>query len=87
VRFDERYKLKNAVVWDVTPCIVLGIYRRFGKTTALLIPENNVTSPEIIIPYSHRRENVNSQAMEIIKSLTYFIACWPLIFSAYPTPT
>jgi len=28
--------LKNAIFWDVAPCITLGIYRRFGKTSALL---------------------------------------------------
>jgi hypothetical protein len=72
VKFEVRYKLKNAIFWDVTPRIVLGIYQRFGKTSAL--PENCITSPEIIIPYSHRREDVKSQAMEIVKNLTYFIA-------------
>jgi len=85
VKSELRYKLKNTVFWDVTPCIMLGIYRRFGKTSAL--PENCITFPEIIIPYSHRRENVKSQAVENVKNLTYFIAFWPLIFSAYLTPT
>jgi len=28
-----------------------------------------------------------SQAMKIVKNLTYFIAFWPLIFSAYLIPT
>jgi hypothetical protein len=32
VRLEDRYKLKNTIFWNVTPCIVLRIYRRFGAT-------------------------------------------------------